>query len=245
VQPRNPAEKDGMDISRFLLRVCHDLRTPVRAIRAHAELIRKGSYSEGTAGHANLDERLDFIVDGARKIDLLTDGLTSYSIALETEKTSFQPTRMDVTFRTAMARLAPELRDRAAEVICGELPCVSGDPDRLVQVFEKLLQNALRHSGVSAPRIHISADKRPAPEAPEWNKQDEWLFAVRDNGPGIEADYLDLIFKPFERLHSEREGVGMGLAICRVIVERHGGRLWAESTPGIGSTFFFALPAPG
>jgi light-regulated signal transduction histidine kinase (bacteriophytochrome) len=229
--PFHPTERQDRwisdeDLSQFLLRACHDLRNPVRAVRAHAELIRK---SPGTADFA---QHLDFIVEGARKIDLLTDSLTSYSIALHIEPASFQPTRMDIALRNALARLAGELRDRAAEVICGELPCVSGNPDRLGQVFEKLLQNALRHSGRSSPRINVTATQQA----------DEWVFAIRDDGCGIDADYLERIFKPFERLHSERDGVGMGLAICRAIVVRHSGRLWAESTPGTGSTFFFTLP---
>jgi signal transduction histidine kinase len=246
VSQRNPAEPDGrepadrwisdLDLSQFLLRACHDLRNPLRAIRAHAELIRK------SPGAADIEQRLDFIIDGARRIDLFADGLSSYSIALNVEQASFQLTRMDVTLRTALARLAGELRNREAEVTCGELPHVSGDPDRLVQVFEKLLQNALRHGGRSSPRIHIAAEKQATVDQGGDKRENAWIFAIRDNGCGIDAEYLERIFKPFERLHAEREGVGMGLAICRAIVERHGGRLWAESTPGTGSTFFFTMP---
>ncbi len=218
------------DLSEFLLRACHDLREPTRAIRAHAELIRKRAREPGTAGD---EQRLEFILDGAGRIDLLLDGLTNYSIALQIEPTSFQPARMDVMLRTALARLAGELRDRGAEVTYGELPSVYGSPDRLVQIFEYLIRNAVRHGGPTSPRIDISALKQV----------DEWQFAIRDNGPGIEADYLERIFKPFQRLSAaERKGAGMGLAICRAIVERHGGRLWAESTDGTGSTFFFTLP---
>jgi light-regulated signal transduction histidine kinase (bacteriophytochrome) len=138
--------------------------------------------------------------------------------------------------RTAVARIDQEVQERGAEVRCDELPQVFGKPDRLVQVFEILLHNALRHCGQSSPRIHITAEKQAG----------EWLFAVRDNGSGIDAAYLERIFKPFERLHAtERDGAGMGLAICRAIVERHGGRLWAESTPGTGLTFLFTLPVAG
>ena len=218
------------DLSEFLLRACHDLREPSRAIRLHAELIRKRAQSPGTAGD---EQRLDFIVDGAGRIDILLDGLTNYSIALQTERTSFRRARMDVILRTALAKLAGELRDRGAEVTYGELPSVYGSPDRLVQIFENLIRNALRHGGHSSPRIDISALQHV----------DEWQFAIRDNGRGIEADYLERIFKPFERLRTaDRKGAGMGLAICRAIVERHGGRLWAESIAGTGSTFCFTLP---
>lgn len=218
------------DLSELLLRACHDLRSSLRAIRAHTELVQKGVPAEEAS---DLDQNFAFIADGVRRIELLADGLSRYSIALQIEEESFQPTRMDVLFRTALARIDQEAQKPGAEVTCGELPQVSGKPDRLAQVFEILLHNALRHCGESTPRIHVTAEKQGG----------EWLFAVRDNGPGIEAAYLERIFKPFERLHAtERDGAGMGLAICRAIVERHGGRLWVESTPGTGSTFLFTLP---
>ena len=135
--------------------------------------------------------------------------------------------------RTVLARLDKELRSNDAKVSYDKLPRVSGDPDRLMQVFENLLRNALHHRGEAPPRIHITAEKQA----------EGWLFAVRDNGPGVEADYLESIFRPFERLHGrQRPGPGLGLAVCRAIVERHGGRIWAESQAGAGSTFFFTLP---
>jgi len=222
------------DLSEFLLRACHDLRASLRAISAHAEKLRKDSQAPQVA--SDFDQRLGFILDGARKIDSLTEGLSAYSIALQIEEASFQSTSMGVMFRAAMARLDPELRAHGAEVTCGELPRVFGNPDRLVQIFETLLSNALRHRGELPARIHVTAEKR----------DEEWLFAVRDNGPGIDTAYLERIFRPFERLRAtESAGAGLGLAVCRAIVERHGGRLWAESTPGTGSVFLFTLPATG
>ena len=219
------------DLSEFLLRACHDLRSSLRAIRAHAELARKGVLAGDTS---NLDRNFAFITNGVRRIELLTDGLSGYSIALQVEQASFQPARMNVVLRTALAKLDREIRELGAEVTSSDLPQVSGKPDRLVQVFEILLDNALRHRGRISPRIHITAEKITG----------EWLFAVRDNGPGIDAAYLERAFKPFERLQAGKaDSVGMGLAICRAIVERHGGKLWAESTPGTGSIFFFTLPA--
>jgi two-component system, chemotaxis family, sensor kinase Cph1 len=223
------------ELSEFLLRACHDLRSSVRAIRAQAELLQRDGPAPATS---DSERRLAFIVDGVRKIELLSDGMSGYSIALQIQEASFQPTRMDAVLRTALGRLDKELRDQEAEVTSGELPCVSGNSDRLTQVFENLLRNALRHRGQSSPRIHITAEKQAAAD-----RHDEWLFAVRDNGPGIDTPYLERIFKPFERLRADKpEGSGMGLAICRAIVERHGGKLWAESTPGSGSTFLFTLP---
>jgi len=233
------------DLSEFLLRACHDLRSSLRAIRAHAELVQRGVHADDTP---DLNRNFAFIASNARRIELLTDGLSSYSIALQIEEASFQSARMDVLLRTALARIDQEIQELGAEVTSGELPQVSGKPDRLVQVFEILLLNALRHCGQSSPRIHVTAEKVTAEkvtaEKVSAGKQaEEWLFAIRDNGPGIDAAYLERVFKPFERLHAgQAESVGMGLAICRAIVERHGGKLWAESTPGTGSTFLFTLP---
>jgi light-regulated signal transduction histidine kinase (bacteriophytochrome) len=220
------------ELSEFLLRACHDLRASARAVRTHSELFLKEA---GAPRSSSFEERLGFIVEGARRIDLLVDGLASYSVALQTDAASFQPTRTDLLLRSVLTKLDKGLRDCGAEVVYGDLPIVTGNPDRLMQVFENLLRNALVHRGQAAPRIHISAVKQA----------ESWLFAVWDNGPGVEAASLESIFMPFERLPGkERVGAGLGLTICRVIVERHGGRIWAESRPDSGATLFcFTLPA--
>jgi light-regulated signal transduction histidine kinase (bacteriophytochrome) len=231
VLPPESGITSDTELSRFLLRACHDLRSSLRAIRVHTELLQR----ESAAGVSGLDQHLGFILDGTRRIDLLAEGLSSYSIALQIDEASFQPTRMELALRTARAKLDKELRAEGAEVSSGALPVVSGNTDRLAQVFEILLRNALRYRAEAPLRIHISAEKRDR----------EWLFSVRDNGRGIEADYLERVFQPFERLHAgNSEGAaGMGLTICRAIVERHGGRIRVESEPGAGSTFLFTLPA--
>ena len=219
------------ELSEFLLRACHDLRAGLRSIRAHTELmVRSGDTAQPCGSH----EHLGFIADGAQRIDLLVEGLASYSIALQIEKGSFQPTRMDVMLRTVLTRLDNELRESGAEVSYDQLPQVAGDPDRLIQLMEHLLDNAVRHRGESPPRICIAAERRAG----------EWLFSVQDDGPGVEAAYLETIFRPFERLNRARSArPGLGLAICRAIVERHGGQIWAESSPGAGCTVLFTLPA--
>jgi light-regulated signal transduction histidine kinase (bacteriophytochrome) len=228
----SPHENTDPDLSRFLLRACHDLRSSLRAIGVHAELLQR----EAQAGAAALDQHLRFILDGTRRIDSLTGGLSGYALALQIEESSFQPTRMSLVVRSALTKLDKELRNEGAEVTSGDLPVVSGNLDRLVQVFEILLRNALRYRTERPPRIHISAEKQ----------DNEWLFAIRDNGPGIEASYLERVFQPFERLQAGNiEGAGMGLTICRAIVERHGGSIRVESEPGAGSTFLVTLPAEG
>ena len=225
------ARTDELEASEFLLHASHDLRTALRAIRVHTDLLLKGGEAAQVPG---LEERLGFIVDGAQKIDLLANGIASYSIALQMRQEMFQPAPLDVLLRAVLAKLGTELRANDASVTNDKLPRVSGDPDRLMEVFENLLLNALRHRDTAAPQIQITVEKRP----------EEWLFTVRDNGPGVPAPYLESIFRPFVRLHGNRlPGPGLGLAICRIILAKHGGRIWAESTDGAGTAFRFTLPA--
>lgn len=226
-----PDEGRDRELSDFLLRLCHDLRTPLRAIRSHAELLLKAS---DPPANTDAEQRLGFIVSGAESMRLLVDGLADYSLALRVEQSSFQPTQAGVLVRLVLAKLRAELERARAEVTYDALPRVNGDPDRLSQVFESVILNAIRYRGTEAPRIHISTEKQDG----------SWRFAVRDNGPGIEPEYLQRIFKPFERLRGKGvPGAGLGLAIAREIVSRHGGTMWAESQLGAGSTFFFTVPA--
>jgi chemotaxis family two-component system sensor kinase Cph1 len=214
----------GMDLGDFILRACHDLRGPLRTITVQAELLSRGV--EGA--------RLDWVVENAAKIGQLADGLAGYAIALQTEQASFVTVRMDLMLRLVLAKLAEEVRARNAEVTFDELPRVWGDQDRLMQALEHLILNGLRHRGESPPRVHLSARLQG----------EDWLLGVRDNGPGIEPQYLDKLFTPLERLRGyEQSGAGMGLAICRAIIERHGGTIWGESQPGSGITFLFTLRA--
>jgi len=215
-------------LSEFLLRACHDLRGPLRAIRTHSELLRRDTASaQGTAGQGPLD----FIVGGATQASLLVDGLTDYSLALQIDPSTFRPLRADVILRTALAKLAAYLREHNAIVTYEDLPTVLGNADRLVQLFELLVDNAVRCRRQDDPRIHITAERAGG----------EWLFAVRDNCTAVEQEFLERQFKPFERIHGQQRP-GPGLATCRIIVERHGGTLRAESTPE-GNTFRFTLPA--
>jgi light-regulated signal transduction histidine kinase (bacteriophytochrome) len=183
-----------------------------------------------------LQERLNFIVQGARKIELLTDGLSKYSVAMRINRSEFRPTAMAAALRAALGRISKEVQASRAEVTYGALPTIAGNADRLTELFENLLLNALRHSGAEDPRIHVSAEQRPG----------AWEISVEDNGQVVDAGYLERIFKPFERLRSkESDAPGMGLAISREIVERHGGRIWAESEPRKGGLFRFIIPADG
>lgn len=217
-------------LSEFLLRSCHDLKTPLRAIRTSAEILRRESLS---ADDPAATKHLGLIFDGVRKIDSLADELTGYSLALQIEDSSFSQVSLGALLRGALARLDRELREQNAQIIAGDLPRVCGNSDRLAQLFGLLLRNALQNRSDETLRIQITAEK----------DGDRWLIRVQDNGVGIEAQWLERIFMPFVRVRGGVEGAGLSLATCRIIVERHGGKLWAESTPGQGSTFFFTLPA--
>ncbi len=146
------------EVSELLLRACHDLRSSARAIRAHAELLVK---SRDASRPVDFEQRIGFITGGAQKIDQVVDGLSAYALALEMEEASFTPVPMEVILRTALAKLARTLTDRNAQVTYDRLPIVPGNADRLLQLWESLLLNALTHSNGSAPvRIHISAELR-------------------------------------------------------------------------------------
>ena len=225
------SRKTDLEISELLLRACHDLRTPARTVRTYSELLLK----HGEAGWtADVEQRLAFLVDGARKIDQVLDGLVSYSLALQTDPTTFQRVRMDILLRGVLMKLGPALREATGEVAAGDLPEVMGQHERLTQLMEHLLRNAIEHRGEAAPRIQVDSERHNG----------VWQFAVRDNGPGVGADYLEKIFLPFERLHkTAQSGAGLGLTICREIVERHGGKIHAESPVEGGTAIHFTLPA--
>lgn len=212
-------------LSEFLLKMCHDLRGPLRAIRTHGELMVKHVSAAGSQARGPLD----FIMDGSLKAGLLVEGLTQYSLALQIDPANFQPVPLGVMFRSAMAKLAAVVQETGASVTYDTMPIVAGNADRIIHLFEELLDNALRNRGHEPPRIHAGAERRAT----------DWLIRVGDNGPGVEAEFLDRVFTPFERVHG-KERPGPGLATCRVIVERHGGSIWAESNP---SAFCFTLPA--
>jgi signal transduction histidine kinase len=211
------------ELSEFLLRACHDLRTPLRAIRAHTELLQKRPDQP--------EPSLGFIVQGARKVDSLIDGIAAYANGLQTDPQSFLPTKLDVVLRSAIARLKPELEEAGAEVTYADLPRVNCHPDRMGLVFEQLLRNALQHRSAEPPRIDVAAAQSGG----------EFTITVRDNGKGVEQDELETIFRPFQKLSGN--GAGMGLAISRAIVQAHGGKMHAECPPGGGFAVVFTLPA--
>ena len=193
------------ELSEFLLRACHDLRGPLRNVRLHTELLAKNGAS---------DPELDFVVNGAIGASAVVDGLSDYALALVIDPSRFQPVLLDIMLRSAISKLAAPIRDSGAEVTYGDLPTIEGNGDRLLQLFEYLLDDALRRGGT---KVRVSAEAT----------DDAFLFTVSDNGAPL-AETVEREFKPFARLHGNQRP-GPGLAVCRAIVEHHGGSMWAES----------------
>ena len=208
------------------MRACHDMRSPLRTVRSHAELFAR---NRAAPESQDSQQSLDFVVSGAAAAGAVVDGISDYALALAIDASRFRQSPLDILLRSAMAKLAAPIRESNAEVTYGELPTVMGDSDRLVQLFEYLLDNALRRRGTDRPRIRISAEQRDG----------AWSFTVSDNGTPL-GEPLEKAFTPFARVHRNQRP-GPGLAVCRAIVERHGGNMWGEPSAD-GCLFRFTLP---
>ena len=179
------------------------------------------------------DEFIGFAVDGATRMQQLIQDLLSYS-RLTTKGKALHLTQAEVACNAALENLHETIKESNAEVSIGPLPGVIGDATQLTQLFQNLIGNAIKYRNERKPEIHVAAKVNG----------NEWTFSVQDNGIGIEPQYSERIFQMFQRLHTRKEysGTGIGLAVCRKIVERHGGKIWVESQPGQGSTFLFTIP---
>lgn len=221
--------RSNLDLQQFAYVASHDLQEPLRAVAGCVQLLQK-RYAEQLDSRA--DELIGHAVDGARRMQTLIDDLLAYS-RVGTRGKSFGNTDCQGVLKVALANLAAAIEESGAIITLDKLPTVLADEAQLTQVFQNLLSNAMKFRGVSVPRIHVRSEQRAA----------EWVLSVTDNGIGIDPEYFDRIFVIFQRLHtrSEYAGTGIGLAICKKIVERHGGRMWVESQAGQGSTFYFSL----
>jgi light-regulated signal transduction histidine kinase (bacteriophytochrome) len=172
-------------------------------------------------------------VDGAARMKQLIEDLLAYS-RVGTRGREFHPVAVDAPLRRALFNLKSAIDEAGASVTYQGLPTLEADELQLSQLFQNLIGNALKFRSASVPRISIFSKE----------KETEWEFGVQDNGIGIEAQYFERIFMVFQQLHNKGEypGTGIGLAICKKVVERHGGRIWVESQPGQGTTFYFTLP---
>lgn len=182
---------------------------------------------------SDANEFIGYAVDGAKRMQTQINDLLAYS-RVTTQGKSFVATDCSNIYDIAVGNLAASIEESGALVTRDYLPTLPADPTQLVSVFQNLIGNGIKYRGEQPPQIHVSAVE----------SGDEWVFSFKDNGIGIESDFIERIFVIFYRLHSKNEypGTGIGLAICKRVVERHGGRIWVESEPQKGSTFYFTLP---
>ena len=176
---------------------------------------------------------IGLIANSARRLSSLIDDLLALS-RIESRERRLETVSAERLLERTLADLQEVLEESGAVVTHSPLPEIQADPPLINQLLQNMIVNAIKFRGAEAPRVHVAARRGPR----------EWIFSVRDNGRGIDPGELESIFTIFKRLHPEVPGSGIGLAICRKIVERHGGRIWVESEPGRGSNFLFTLPAP-
>jgi PAS domain S-box-containing protein len=218
------------DLEQFAYAASHDLKEPLRAVSGCVQLLQRRFAGK-------LDERGDeyiaHAVDGAARMENLIDSLLAYS-RVGTRGARFEAIEGAAVLDAALKNLTAAIQESGAVIRLDTLPTVLGDATQLVLVFQNLISNALKFCNQPPPRIHVSAERDGA----------QWRFSIRDNGIGIDPQSFERIFGVFQRLHTRAEypGTGIGLAICKKIVERHGGRIWLESAPGKGSTFYFTVP---
>jgi PAS domain S-box-containing protein len=224
-------KRSNDELQQFAYVASHDLQEPLRMVASYTQLLAqryKGRLD------ADADEFIAYAVDGSNRMQRLIQDLLAYSRAGTSGKPVCQISSENA-LKEALMNLQATIAESGAVVTHDSLPATTTDESQLVQVFQNLVGNAIKYHGPEAPRVHVSATK---------NGAKEWIFSVRDNGMGIDPQHFDRIFVLFQRLHGREEfaGTGIGLAICKKVLELQGGRIWVESQPEKGSTFHFALP---
>jgi len=223
--------RSNLELEQFAYVASHDLQEPLRAVSSCMQLLEKRLGPQ-------LDERsIEYIrhaVDACRRMRDLIDGLLTLS-RVQTTAGLLEPTDTRHVLHEVCVNVAQALDESGGSIKLGELPTVCAHPQMLLHLFQNLISNAIKFAGKNSPVIQI--DARP--------RNEFWIFSVRDEGIGIEEVHFDRIFQLFQRLHTRDEypGTGLGLPICKKIIDHHGGEIWVESTPGSGSTFYFTLPA--
>ncbi|WP_459192778.1 sensor histidine kinase [Halosimplex sp. J119] len=222
-------EESNEQLEQFAYAASHDLQEPLRMVRRYLQLI-ESRYGD------DLDEEcmefMGFAADGAERMSEMIEGLLEYS-RIETQDGSFDTVDLDAVLDDVLTDLQFRLEETDTRVTREPLPTVQGDGRHLQQLFQNLITNAIEYSGDGPPRVNVSATQ----------DGEEWTISVRDEGIGIESADTDRIFAIFQRLHSveDHAGSGIGLTLCKRIVERHDGEIWVDSEPGEGTTFFFTL----
>ncbi len=222
-------EDSNRDLQQFAYVTSHDLQEPLRMVSSYLQLLQKRY--QGKLGE-DADDFIYYAVDGANRMKQLIQDILSYS-RINTHGRSFGPVSGDQILQRVLHSLDMKIREKNAHLTCSPLPVFWGDPTQLEQLFQNLIDNALKFSSKEDPRVDVFAEFQ----------EEMWNVHVRDNGIGIKSDYFERIFLMFQRLNRSEEypGTGLGLALCKRIVERHGGCLWVSSEEGKGSTFSFTL----
>jgi PAS domain S-box-containing protein len=221
--------RSNAELEQFAYVASHDLQEPLRMITSYLQLLQRRYQGK-------LDEKADkyiyYAVDGASRMQILINDLLEFS-RVTTRAKEPEPTDCEFILDQVLSNLDLYIEDNKATVSHDPLPEAMADNTQLAQIFQNLIINGIKFHSEEVPKIHISAEK----------KANEWLFSVKDNGIGIDPQYSEKIFEVFKRLHRKEEypGTGIGLAICKKIIERHSGRIWVESELGKGSTFYFTI----
>jgi PAS domain S-box-containing protein len=223
-------ERSNQELQQFAYVASHDLQEPLRMVASYVQLLER-RYKDQLDEQAS--EFIAFAVDGAKRMQTLINDLLDYS-RVSTRGDALEPTDLSEPLTRALANVQARIEDFGAQVTHDPMPTVKADAGQLARLFQNLISNGLKFCKDRTPRVHIGAVREDG----------EWRFSVKDNGIGIEPQYADRVFVIFQRLHTrtEYEGTGIGLAVCKRIVDRHGGRIWFDSTPGEGTTFHFTIP---
>jgi len=225
----NALRRSNKELKQIAYVSSHDLQQPLRMVISFTQLLSK-RYKDKLDDDAN--EFIQFAVEGARRMNELISDLLTYS-SIGTQGKNFELTDCEEVMEVVILNLQSSIQERGAKITHEKLPTVNADISEIIQLLQNLIGNAIKFHSEKPPRIHISTKQ----------EDNKWVFSVKDNGIGIDPKYFNQIFKIFKRLHTREEysGSGIGLAICKKIVERHGGNIWVESEVGKGSIFYFSI----